>query len=160
MYNSTITFITIGMDENANLLTNVELSAGATLPKKVPAEAAAFDLEIPETAILQPKSVTPQNTGVKLQLLKGTCALIIGRSGFKIKYPTLNIVLGLIDYGYTNEIFITIVNEGNEIVEIPAKSRIAQLLILTTPDIQLFEIPKLPVIQVSHHSGKGSTGGL
>ena len=145
------------------------------LPKKHSPGAAAFDLyasydsewtpvESDEgvthcsmTYILHTHTVTRISTGVKIEIPKGYCGLVLPRSGLS----TFNVAVanspGLIDSDYRGEIFVAmklIVPNQNETYEIQTGERIGQLLIFPAPVFELDEVKELTATT----RGEGSFG--
>lgn len=119
---------------------------------------AGFDLRatIPTTLLPGKRELMP--TGLSLAIPEGYCGLVLPRSGLAIgKGLSIVNAPGLIDSGYRGEIKVALINLGDEKIVIHQDDRIAQLLIIKLPDIELTEVLKLPESERSI-GGFGSSG--
>lgn len=99
-------------------------------------------------------------TGVSIALPDGFVALIHPRSGLAAKYGfTLVNAPGTIDAGYRGEISVIGLNTGTETVIIKRGDRIAQLVVLELPAVNIVEVASLPG-SIRSGGGFGSTGGF
>lgn len=120
------------------------------------AGAAGYDLQCQHEVILYPHESAIVSTGVELEIPKGYCALIIGRSGlaFKLDVVAFN---GLIDSDYRGEVKVKLFNLGTEYRYFEKGTRIAQLLFLPYKVFEL-EYPEALNPTERGASGFGSTG--
>ena len=129
-------------------------------------EARKFDLPSPKKELdvgfdlcaVQDITIPVQNrlpidvpTGVKIKLPKGTWALVINRSGIPRKLG-LEIVPGIIDEGYTGELFACCFNRTGEDILVKAGTRLAQFLVLPSCVPEVREVDQLP------ETTRGETG--
>lgn len=113
---------------------------------------ARIDLEIPGGG----RALVP--TGIAIALPVGYVALVTPRSGFSLKLGgTLLNSPGVIDAGYRGEIGCIVHNTNVDAMHIARGDRIAQLLVLPIPEVQLTEVAALPGTQRAD-GGFGSTG--
>lgn len=99
-------------------------------------------------------------TGVSIALPDGFVALIHPRSGLAAKYGfTLVNSPGTIDAGYRGEISVIGLNTGSETVTLNRGDRIAQLVVLELPAVNIVEVATLPG-SIRSDGGFGSTGGF
>lgn len=113
---------------------------------------ARIDIEIPGGA----RALVP--TGVAIALPVGYVALVTPRSGFSLNQGgTLLNSPGVIDAGYRGEIGCIVHNTNPDALRIARGDRIAQLLVMPIPEVQLTEVESLPGSQRAD-GGFGSTG--
>ena len=82
--------------------------------------------------------------------------LIKDRSGYAHKHG-IHCLAGVIDSGYRGEIGVVMINLGDEPFEIKRDMKIAQMIILQNPEINLVEVESLDDT-TRGHGGFGSTG--
>ncbi len=130
------------------------LDAGAKVPTYAHDTDAAADLYALEDVYLEGGNKGIKiRTGVKIQLPEGWLALIIPRSSIGAKTPLrLSNSVGLIDSGYRGELGVLYDNISDDLYEIKAGDRIAQLLVMPSYRFQ----PK--VVDVLTSSDRGETG--
>ena len=107
----------------------------AQFPERATVGSAGYDLFSIEEIYILPGEKKLINTGVCVILPEGTCGMIVGRSGMRVK-SDIDVFNGIIDNDYRGEIHVYLKNEENSIYEIKCKDRIAQLLILK---VELYE---------------------
>ncbi len=121
------------------------LHPDARLPVRAYPGDAAFDLHALEdlTIVPQQRAVVP--TGIAIALPAGVAALTVPRSGLAARHGiTIVNAPGLIDPGYRGELMIILLNTDPELpFAIHAGDRIAQLLLVALPDIELVEVDEL-----------------
>ena len=111
------------------MLINVKikkLSEKAIIPTYSHSTDACFDLYSIEDLKLVPGDQRLVRTGIAVYFEPGWEMQIRPRSGLSLKGITIGNTPGTVDYGYTNEIFINLVNIGDRIVSIKIGDRIAQ----------------------------------
>lgn len=99
-------------------------------------------------------------TGFAIAVPEGMCGLVLSRSGLALNdgVAVLN-GPGLIDSGYRGEIQVILHNTSAEAVSIERGQRIAQLLVLPVPPVDLVEVDALPpAVDDRGHDGFGSSG--
>ena len=116
------------------------------LPTRAYAGDAGFDLAACERVELGPGERALVSTGLAVAIPEGYAGYVQPRSGLAAKHG-ISIVNtpGLVDSGYRGELKINLVNTDREapfIVE--AGMRIAQLVILELPGVDLVEVDALP----------------
>ena len=137
----------------------VVLDEGAILPTKAHDTDAGFDLYSPINTVVPPISVywnpdengmwnnTPSigtaviDTGVHVELPKGTCGLIVSKSGMNVNHGILS--TGLIDEGYTGSIVVKLYNNTTKPYYISKGSKITQLVVLPVVNANLEVVDKL-----------------
>lgn len=106
-----------------------------------PGDAAGFDLPCYLPVVLKPGVPTNVDTGIAVELPKGTVGLVLGRSGLAFK-DLIHVVpgrlfgedlfhIGTIDSDYRGSIRVMMINYGREDKHLYYGDRIAQLLVLT-----------------------------
>lgn len=129
----------------------------------VPAQAypgdAGFDLAACERVELAPGARAVVGTGIAVALPAGHAGLVVPRSGLAARHGLGKVnAPGLIDEGYRGEIKVILVNTDREtpfVVE--PGMRIAQLVIVELPRIELVEVDELPESERGA-GGLGSSG--
>jgi dUTP pyrophosphatase len=131
----------------------------AEAPKYAHDGDAGADLVCVENVMLAPGERMLVATGVAIALPAGYVGLVHPRSGLAHKHG-IGIVNtpGTIDSGYRGELKICLINlDSAETVNLPAGSRIAQLVIQEVTTAQFVQVPELDDTERSD-SGFGSTG--
>lgn len=127
-------------------------------PVKAHPTDAGYDLAAAADKILPPgcRSLIP--TGLRINLPAGTVGYVCPRSGMAAKngITVLN-APGVIDPGYTGEIFVNIINHGACPYKIHSGDKIAQLIIHQTVDVDWQHVTEFEETQRGNHS-HGSTG--
>ncbi|MGE5425768.1 MAG: dUTP diphosphatase [Bacillota bacterium] len=129
--------------------------AEAKLPTRAHATDAGLDLYACENVSVPAYGTDRIRTGVKLMIPEGYAGLIWDKSGLAAQgYKTMG---GVIDSGYRGEIMVVFKNLSEDIYNIQAGQKIAQLL------IQKVEFPKIEEGKVENDTsrldgGFGSTG--
>lgn len=97
------------------------------------------------------------NTGLRANIPEGYVMLIFPRSGMGIKKGVvLKNMVGIIDSLYSQEIRVCLVNNSEEPVTISRNDRVAQLMLLPYPTINVIEVDK--VEDYGRGEGLGSSG--
>jgi dUTP pyrophosphatase len=130
------------------------------LPARATEHASGFDLRAcVDGALVVPaggRALVP--TGVAIAVPPGFEAQIRPRSGLALRSGvTLMNSPGTIDADYRGEVGVIVVNHGAEPVTIARGDRIAQLVILELPDVELVAVEELPET-VRGAGGFGHTG--
>ena len=138
-------------------LTVKKLREGARLPEYATAGAAGLDLyacldaalEIPAgEGVLVP-------TGWAVAIPSGYVGLVRDRSSLAVQ--GLLTVAGVIDSDYRGEVLVAMRNAGTAPMLIESGRRVAQMLIITSPQVTVEELSELP--QTARGAGGfGSTG--
>jgi len=132
----------------------------AYIPKQQTPGAAAFDLyaNVNRVALL-PGERKLISTGISVAIPEGFCGLVLPRSGLTLT-AGLGVANspGLIDSDYRGEVCVVAHNmTETETVVIERGMRIAQLLLLQTPEIELHVVDELNETE-RNEGGFGSTG--
>ena len=89
-------------------------------------EAAGFDLHSVEDSVISPGETKVIGTGLAMEISKGFCFQLWGRSGLGAK--GINKHAGLIDSDYRGEFRIVLHNTGKELFKVEKGDRIAQVV--------------------------------
>lgn len=132
------------------------LSPDAKIPIKRYEGDAGYDLFVSETVELQPQSFTDVHTGIAIKLPEGYFARITGRSS-TVRNKKVQVQEGIIDNGYTGELFIGVWNLNGHHIMVNQGERIAQLIPQAIVPVYWMQVKCLPE---SERGGKGfgSTG--
>jgi dUTP pyrophosphatase len=135
------------------------LRADATIPSRAYDGDAGFDLAACERVELRPGARAVVGTGIAVALPAGHAAFVVPRSGLAARHGLGAVnAPGLIDAGYRGEIKVILHNTDTEtpfVVE--PGMRIAQLVVVELPSIELVEVDELPGSERGA-GGLGSSG--
>lgn len=120
--------------ERTNNLGFKKLDSKAVLPTRGSPSAAGLDLYSIEAVSLNPSERRLIRTGLAVAIPEGCYGRLAPRSGLATK-KGLDVLSGVIDADYRGEIQCLLYNTSNEIVDLPAQTRICQLIIekIVTP---------------------------
>lgn len=137
---------------------NFMLSEGAKAPYKKYRGDAGWDLYVSEDCDIPPHTTEDVHTGIYIQMPQDTYARITGRSSSLRKHGLL-VNEGIIDNGYTGELFVCIHNLADEVFHVKRGMRLAQVLFHSIADVRWSQIDGFtPDIQGRGSNGFGSTG--
>lgn len=132
----------------------------ATIPTRGSVESAGIDLYAATDydIKIQPGQTIKIGTGIAIALPEGTFGGIFARSGLATKQGLrpANCV-GVIDSDYRGEVIVAIHNDSDIEQIIPAKSRIAQLVVLPYIPVNIILTSELDETERGEN-GFGSTG--
>lgn len=135
-----------------------ELCEGAKAPYKKHSGDAGWDLFVSRPCTIKPGETVDVHTDIKINMPPYLYARITGRSSSLRKYGLL-VNEGIIDNGYTGEMFVCVHNVGHETVEIEKGMRLAQVLFHTIEDVRWSQVQEIkPVPGKRGNNGFGSTG--
>jgi dUTP pyrophosphatase len=118
---------------------------------------AAYDIAVCRYTEVRPRCVVLLPTNLALALPDGCCGLLLPRSSASGR--GLIIHPGTIDSGYRGEVMVSVWNYGTAMCVLDAGERVAQLLVLRRPRLELVEDRELLLEQTDRNSaGFGSTG--
>jgi dUTP pyrophosphatase len=136
------------------------LRPGVNLPVRMTAQAAGFDLA---AAVDQPIEIPPGNIqlipcGFAMAIPPGYEAQVRPRSGLASKHGiTLINTPGTIDSDYRGEVHVPLINLGKQNFTVEPNMRIAQMLILPVPAVEMIEVQELEAT-ARGSGGFGHTG--
>ena len=124
----------------------VRLRDEATLPARAYAGDAGLDLTTCERIELAPGERAVVPTGIAVAVPEGYAGFVQPRSGLAARHGiTIVNAPGLIDSGYRGEIRIVLLNtDRSETFVAEPGERIAQLVVLPVPGLELAEVDELP----------------
>jgi dUTP pyrophosphatase len=118
----------------------------AVVPTRAYAGDAGMDLSACERVELAPGERALVPTGLAVAIPDGHAGFVQPRSGLATKHG-ISIVNtpGLVDSGYRGELLVNLVNtDPRETFVVERGMRIAQLVILELPEVELVEVDELP----------------
>lgn len=127
------------------------------IPRRVYHDDAGYDLYISESVIIAPFDKKDISTGIFCNSAIPAWMFLTGRSSTLMKYG-LVVDNGIIDGGYTGELFIKIINTKNEEVYLKKGTRIGQIIIIPHTSIKFFSVGKFSSEKIRGYNGFGSTG--
>ena len=112
-----------------------KLDQRAVLPQRGSALAAGLDIFAIEDVQILPRQRAAARTGLAVAIPAGFYGRIAPRSGLAAK-KGLDVLSGVIDSDYRGEVLCLLYNTSDEIINLPAGSKICQLIIeqIITPD--------------------------
>ena len=127
----------------------LRLRAEAVLPARAYAGDAGLDLSACERVELTPGERALVSTGIAVAIPEGFAGFVQPRSGLASRCGvTIVNSPGLIDAGYRGEVKVVLLNTDLErtFVAEPGE-RIAQLVVLPVPEVEVVEVEELPTTQ-------------
>ena len=122
------------------------LRADAVVPERAYAGDAGLDLAACERVELDPGQRAVVGTGLAVAIPEGYAGFVQPRSGLADRHG-ISIVNapGLIDSGYRGELKVILLNtDATHPFVVEPGMRIAQLVILPIPEVELVEVDELP----------------
>ena len=121
------------------------LHEDATMPERAYSGDAGLDLAALEPAVLGPGERATVGTGLAVAVPEGYAAFVQPRSGLAANHGiTLVNAPGLIDSGYRGEVRVVLLNtDRRESFTVEPGMRIAQLVVLKVPELELSEVDEL-----------------
>ena len=123
-----------------------KLRPNAVVPSRAYAGDAGMDLSACERVELAPGERVLVPTGLAIAIPEGHAGFVQPRSGLAAKHG-ISIVNtpGLVDAGYRGELLVNLVNtDPHETFVVEPGMRIAQLVVLELPEVELVEVDELP----------------
>jgi dUTP pyrophosphatase len=118
----------------------------AVIPARAYADDAGLDLAACERHELGPGERATVGTGLAVAIPPGHAGFVQPRSGLAARHG-LTVVNspGLVDAGYRGEIRVVLLNtDAHEAFTVEPGMRIAQLVVLPVPELDLVEVEELP----------------
>jgi dUTP pyrophosphatase len=122
------------------------LREDAVVPKRAYAGDAGLDLAACERVELGPGERAVVGTGLAVAIPEGFAGFVQPRSGLASRHG-ISVVNapGLIDSGYRGEVRVVLLNtDRREAFVVEPGMRIAQLVVLAVPELELVETEELP----------------
>jgi dUTP pyrophosphatase len=131
------------------------LHPDAVVPDRAYAGDAGFDLTSRERVELEPGARAVVGTGIAVAIPPGHAGLVLPRSGLAADHGLGKVnAPGLIDEGYRGEVKVILLNtDRSERFVVEPGMRIAQLVVVELPQVELLEVENLP-------ASERGTGGL
>jgi dUTP pyrophosphatase len=135
------------------------LRADAVVPKRAYDGDAGLDLSACERVELAPGERAVVGTGLAVAIPEGYAGFVQPRSGLADRHGiTIVNSPGLIDSGYRGELKVIVLNtDAAHGFVVEPGMRIAQLVVLEVPDVELVELEELPTTARGVR-GHGSSG--
>ena len=124
----------------------VRLREEATLPGRAYAGDAGLDLATCDRLELAPGERAVVPTGLAVAIPEGFAGFVQPRSGLAARHGIAVVNSpGLIDSGYRGELRVVLLNTDRERTYVAeAGERVAQLVVLPVPELELVEVDELP----------------
>jgi dUTP pyrophosphatase len=122
------------------------LRADAIVPERAYAGDAGLDLSACERVELAPGARALVGTGLAVAIPEGYAGFVQPRSGLAARHG-LTVVNspGLVDSGYRGELRVVLLNtDAQQPFLVEPGMRIAQLVVLPIPELELIEVEELP----------------
>jgi dUTP pyrophosphatase len=118
----------------------------AVVPERAYAGDAGLDLSSCERVELAPGERALVPTGLAVAIPEGHAGFVQPRSGLAAKHGiTIVNTPGLVDSGYRGELQVALLNtDARETFVVEEGMRIAQLVVLQLPAVELVEVDELP----------------
>jgi dUTP pyrophosphatase len=120
-----------------NTLRFKQLDRRAVLPKRGSASAAGLDVCSIEDLEIEARQRVMAKTGLAVAIPQGFYGRVAPRSGLAAKNG-LDVLAGVIDSDYRGEVCCLLYNTGDETINLPAGSKICQLIVeqIITPEAE------------------------
>jgi dUTP pyrophosphatase len=127
----------------------VRLREDARIPERAYAGDAGLDLSTCEPLRLEPGERAVVPTGLAVAIPEGFAGFVQPRSGLAARHGIAVVNSpGLIDSGYRGEIRVVLLNTDREhVFAVEAGERIAQLVVLPVPELEIVELDELPATE-------------
>lgn len=135
------------------------LREDAVLPAQAYAGDAGLDLAACDSVTLGPGERATVGTGLAVAVPDGHAGFVQPRSGLAARHGiTIVNAPGLIDSGYRGEVRVVLLNtDAAEPFTVEPGMRIAQLVVLPVPEVELVEVAELPASAERGARGFGSS---
>jgi dUTP pyrophosphatase len=140
-------------------LTIQRLRPDAVVPARAYADDAGLDLSACDRVELEPGDRAVVGTGIAVEIPDGCAGLVLPRSGLAARHGIALVnAPGLIDAGYRGELKVILLNtDRSQRFVVEPGMRIAQLVVLEVPELELVEAEELPATERGVR-GHGSSG--
>ena len=130
-----------------------KLGEGARRPAKLHDGDAGWDLFVSRPCDIAPGETVDVHTDIRIDMPVNLYARITGRSSSLRKLGLL-VNEGIIDNGYTGELFVCVHNMNDETFHVKQGTRLAQVLFHQIEDVRWCEVDEIP----ESCDGRGSAG--
>lgn len=138
-------------------IVKVHLGNNGVMPHRATVGSAGYDLASAENVTIAPGRCASVSTGVSLAIPSGCVGLVFERSSLHKHGLSLANKVGVIDSDYRGTILLALRNTSSEPVDISVGDRLAQIVILPTQPLIMFEVDSLDETERGG-GGFGSTG--
>jgi dUTP pyrophosphatase len=116
------------------------------MPSRAYSGDAGLDLTACERVELGPGERALVPTGLAVAIPEGHAGFVQPRSGLAAKHGiTIVNTPGLVDSGYRGELLVNLLNtDAHELFVVEPGMRIAQLVVVPVPEVDLVEVEELP----------------
>lgn len=117
----------------------IKLDEGARMPTRAHSTDAGLDIYARESRIVPAHGSVKFDTGVHIELPKGTVGMLKSKSGLNVKYGITS--EGVIDVGFTGSLVVKLFNHSDVDYLVEKGDKISQLVIIPilTPELELVQ---------------------
>jgi len=130
------------------------LGEGAKTPYKKHIGDAGWDLFVSRECVIEPGQTVDVHTDIRIDMPPYLFARIVGRSS-TLRNHHLMVNEGIIDNGYTGELFVCVHNLGDAPFKVEKGMRLAQVLFHPIEDVRWSEVS-----EIKEAPGKRGTAGF
>jgi dUTP pyrophosphatase len=134
-----------------------KLHPKANLPTKANPADAGLDLYALDVTEVPAGRYRLVSTGIAVSIPEGWCGIIKSRSSVALK-QSCEVGAGVIDSGYAGEVRVLLRNHSERIQWFNTGDRIAQLLLLPVPKVNVVEVKEFEEETARGEGGFGSSG--
>ena len=114
------------------------ISIAGPVPRKAHPADAAFDLKARYGSLIEPRGMSIIACDFLIDIPEGMVGLICSRSGMASNHGVFVLnAPGVVDPGYHGEVCVLLANFSDRPYAVAAEHRVAQLLILKAPPVEL-----------------------
>ena len=133
-----------------------KINPDGKVPTRAKSSDAGYDLYSTVDMPITPTARQLVPTGIAIEIPEGYYGRIAPRSGLAVR-AGIDILAGVVDSGYRNEIKVVMINLGEGLVSVNKGDRIAQLIIEKCYDVEWEEVNELSDSDIGE-GGFGSSG--
>lgn len=117
----------------------IKLDEGAKMPTRAHETDAGLDIYACESQVVPAHGSFKFDTGVHIELPKGTVGMLKSKSGLNVKYGVTS--EGVIDVGFTGSLVVKLFNHSDVDYLVEKGDKISQLVIMPilTPELELVQ---------------------
>ena len=119
-----------------------KINPDGKVPTRAKSSDAGYDLYSTVDMPITPTARQLVPTGIAIEIPEGYYGRIAPRSGLAVR-AGIDILAGVVDSGYRNEIKVVMINLGEGLVSVNKGDRIAQLIIEKCYDVEWEEVNEL-----------------
>lgn len=135
-----------------------ELGKDAKTPYRKYTGDAGWDLFVSRPVTIKAGETADVHTDVRISMPPYLWARIVGRSS-TLRHHNLMVNEGVIDNGYTGELFVCVHNMGNKPFKVEKGMRLAQVIFHSIEDVRWSQVDEIKDVSGKRNSnGFGSTG--